>query len=421
MLRHRWTLPTIAALTLAVAGNARAAVGFKADSGWEASFDGFVNAFAVNQFASDLPTGANLAVDALGASTKDNTFRLRTGLLPGLFGFNAASPDFNGIKVKARIGLYPQIQANQSRVLSTAPASPAFGAQIDLREAFFTVDGSFGQFLAGRALNLFQGKNILTDMTLFGVGVQGNAIGNGGTTAGRIGYGYNYTSFGAQFRYTTPDLSGFKLAVQVGDPNTIDGLLAGPPGGPGGPVYTDTRLPEVEAELSYSGKSGSTSYQFWVNGMAQKNWLPGTDTSVTAAGGAAGVGANFSGFELLGSGFYGQALGSFFMLQFDALDAVGKERTTQGFLGQAAYTAGSTKIGVSYGQNMLKETDDDAARRAAGTVVGIDTRRSATVGLYHDVNAALKLVAEYTWVQTKWFDGTEHTSSLIALGGFVFW
>ena len=415
MLRHRWALPAIAALSLAVAGSAQAAVGFKADSGWEASFDGFVNAFAVNQFASDLPTQANLAPDALSASTKDNTFRLRTGLLPGLFGFNAASPDFNGVKVKARIGLYPQIQTNQSRVLSTAPASPAFGSQIDMREAFFTVDGGFGQFLAGRALNLFQGKNILTDMTLFGVGVQGNAIGNGGTTAGRIGYGYVYTSFGAQFRYTTPDLSGFKLAVQVGDPNTIDGLLAG------GPVYTDTRLPEVEAELSYTAKSGSTSFQLWVNGMAQKNWLPGTETSVTAAGGAAGVGAGFGGLDLLASGFYGQALGSFFMLQLDALDAVGKERTTQGFLGQAAYTAGATKIGVSYGQNMLKETSDDAAKRASGTTLGIDTRRSATVGLYHDVNAALKLVAEYTWVQTKWFGGADHTSNLVAVGGFVFW
>ncbi|HET9595440.1 MAG TPA: porin [Anaeromyxobacteraceae bacterium] len=420
MLRHRWTLPALAALTLAAAGSAQAAVGFKTDTGWEASFDGFVNAFAVNQFASDLPTGTNLAPDLLSASTKDNTFRLRTGLLPGLFAFNAAAPDFNGLKVKARIGLYPQIQTNQSRVIAlgggagSVPA-PAFGSQIDLREAFFTVDGGFGQVLAGRALNLFQGKNILTDMTLFGVGVQGNAIGNGGTTAGRIGYGYNYTSFGAQFRYTTPDLSGFKLAVQVGDPNTIDGLLAG------GPVYTDTRLPEVEAELSYAGKSGDTGFQAWVSGLAQTNWLPATETSVTALGGAGGLGVNFGGLELLGSGFYGQALGSFFMLQLDALDAVGKERTTWGALGQAAYKAGSTKLGVSYGQNKIKETSDDATKRAAGAVVGIDTRRSATAGLYHDVNAALKLVAEYTWVQTKWFDGTEHTSSLIALGGFVFW
>ncbi len=405
-------IATVSLTFLLFAKAADASVGFKAENGWAFSTDGFINAFAVDQFGNSGPQPANTAADALGPTTDHNTFRVRTGLLPGLIAFNVASPDIGGLKLAARVGFYPQIQTNGSRVLSPSGNAPAFGSQIDLREAFFTVDGSFGQFLAGRALNLFQGKNILTDMTLFGVGVQGAAIGNGGTTAGRIGYGYDYTSFGAQFRYTTPDLSGLKLALQIGDPNTIDGVLAG------GPSATEVRMPELEAEISYAGKSGDVGIQAWVSGLVQKAWVP-TGGDVTAAGGAGGVGLSLGGLDLLGSGFYGKGLGSIYMLQLDALDSAGKERDSGGFLAQAAYTVGATKFGVSYGQNMKKETDADAAARA--TSAEIDTRRSITGGLYHNINSALKLVAEYTWTQTKWFGGADRSSSVVALGGFLSW
>ncbi|MFL5271487.1 MAG: hypothetical protein ACJ79E_05450 [Anaeromyxobacteraceae bacterium] len=405
-----------ASLGLAIAASAQAAVGFKAESGWEASIDGFVNVFAVDQFEPSGAVPPATAVDALGQNSQHNTFRFQTGLLPGLVAINAASPDLGGLKIKTRIGFYPQVQTSGGRVLSnlgqTGGTSPGgFGSQIDLREIFFTVDGSFGQVLAGRALNLFQGQNILTDMTLFGVGVQGAAIGNGGTTAGRIGYGYIYTSFGPQFRYTTPDLGGMKLAVAIGDPTNIDGIVSG------GPTATDVRLPEVEAELSFTGKSGDMGYHAWVSGLAQRAWLA-SGTDVTAAGGSAGAGVTLGPIDLLASGFYGQALGSIFMLQLDALDATGKERTSYGFLGQAGLKVGATKLGLSYGQNTKKETDADAAVRSSAAEV--DTRRSITGGLYHDVNPALKLIAEYTWAQTKWYGGADRSSNVVALGAFVF-
>jgi hypothetical protein len=185
-------------------------------------------------------------------------------------------------------------------------------------------------------------------------------------------------------------------------------------------------MPDFEAELSWAGKSGDIGAQAWVSGLLQKAWAPRAGATsapvrgdVTAAGGAAGIGVTLAGFDLLGSGFYGQGLGSFFMLQADALDSVGEERTVKGFLAQAGYTLGGTKLGVSYGQNTKDETTADGAVRA--TAAEIETRRSITGGLYHNVNPSLRLAAEYTWSRTTWFGGADRSTNTVALGGFFFW
>ncbi len=393
---------------------AAAAVGFKGSDGWEVSFDGFVNGFGANEIGSAVPAG--VTSDPLMSTEKLNTFRVRTGLLPGLFGFNVTAPSLDGLDIKARIGLYPQINNGNTR--------NAFGSQIDLREVFFTVDGRYGQVLIGRALNLFQGKNILTDMTLFGVGVQG-AVSSGGTTLGRIGYGYLYSQFGAQLRYTTPSISGVKLAVSVVDPSQI--CAAGSGCDPAsGPVANITKAPGFEGEVSYSGKIADATLQAWVSSLYQTASIPATVTTAeqqkAASGGAAGVSVGLSGVEVLASGFLGKGLGSFLMLDVDALDAAGNERQSAGVLAQASYTIlGSTKIGLSYGQNSMRETDAEKAARLAGGSSALRARSSWTGGVYHDVNKHLKVVAEFTHATSEWHGGQTQGVDVAAVGGFFLW
>ncbi len=409
--RSRTLLAALLLASLALAASpARAAVSLKSDNGWTLSFDGFVNGFGVYEAGSNAPAG--VAPDVVFMSSEDS-FRIRTGLLPGLFGFGVAAPKFDGLEVKGRIGLYPQIQSSNTRT--------AFGSQTDLREIFFTVDGSFGQVLVGRALNLYQGKNILTDMTLFGVGAQG-PVGGGGTTVGRIGYGYLYAQFGAQIRYTTPDFSGLKLAVSLVDPSKI--CASDAPGVPAfcSGAFTVTKTPGVEAEVSYAGKSGGVGYQAWASGLWQEASTPApASQKATATGGAAGVGVTVSGLDLLASGFIGKGLGSFFLLDFDSLDPTGKERNSSGFLGQATYTFGATKVGLSYGRNSIKETDADEAARLGGGDAGVDARSSITAGVYHDIGKNVKAVAEYTNAKTKWHGGADQSVNVVALGGFFLW
>jgi hypothetical protein len=391
----------LALVAILFARRAEAAISLMSGD-WELRFDGLVNGFAVYEKGSATPAG--VAADPLN-STED-AFRVRTGLLPGVFGFGVVAPKVDGVDVKARMGLYPQINNGSTR--------NAFGSQMDLRELYFTVDGSFGQVLVGRAINLYQGKNILTDMTLLGVGVQGAVRGNG-TTLGRIGYGYLYSQFGAQIRYTTPSLGGLTLAVAAGDPSRICGSACA----------TVTKTPSTEAEVAFSHTFDGISVQAFASGLYQNAYFAQTATAPeekrTAQGAAAGVGVGVAGVDLLASGFLGKGLGSFLLLDIDALDAAGKERESQGFLGQASFTLGSTKLGLSYGQNAMRETAAEKASRASGGAATIDTRRSFTGGIYQTVAKNLKVVAEYTRATTEWHGGGSQSMDVVALGGFFFW
>ncbi len=368
--------------------------------GWEFSIDGNVNAFLVYENSDAQPagvTGGTLSSDA-------SSTRVRTGLLPASLGFNLKTPMENGLQGGARIGFYPQIQ--------NAHTKNQFGSQIDLREAYATLDGNFGQLLAGRALSLFLGQNILTDMTLYGVGVQGGVTG-GGTTLGRIGYGYVYPQFNAQFRYTTPAIAGMKFAVGLFDPSQIGDASAGL-------FATQTDTPRVEFELSTDHAFGGSKLKAWLNGMYQQADFAagvGPGGSVTADGIGLGVQWALGPLGLTASGYTGKALGTTLLLDTDSLDAAGQERDNQGFLLQATYAMGPTTYGISYGESSADETARDRADRLAGSA-HLDTQSSATLGVYHDVTSWFKLVGEYSRAKNDWFDGSSQKSNIVSVGTF---
>jgi len=180
------------------------------EAGWQLSTDGMVNLFGIYTSGDSRPTDVN---NGITLADGEDSFRLRSGFLPGILAFNIKAPTIDGLDMGARIGFYPNPQ--------NANTKNSFSTQIDLREIFFTVDGDFGQVLAGKGLSLFQGQNALSGMTLMGAGV--SIAAGGGTTLGNIGYGYIYPQFNAQVRYTTPDLSGLKLALGLYDPSVISG------------------------------------------------------------------------------------------------------------------------------------------------------------------------------------------------------
>ena len=486
-------LSSLSALLLAPAAQAVVVVG--GDNGWEISFDGNVHGFYVYSDRDAAPmnppartldvneaTGAIVAVnpdpgtmamptmpaagnarvtqdagsrDVGTISSAGETARIRTGLLPAFFSFNVRSPEVNGLTGSARISFAPQIQnANTKNQLNGVGGQ--LGAAVDLREAFFNVSGDFGTLSVGRTLSLFQRHNILTDMTLFGVGAEGGSNG-GGTTLGRIGYGYVYPQFNARISYAIPsNIEGFTAEVGIYDPSRICGggldedtvrsLCAG-----------ETDSPRWEAEATFTTEFDQGSLKFFLSGMYQNAELTGTaddpavavnvardvtevtSLDVDAQGIAGGVVLNFAdGFQAMASGYTGEALGSFLMLDIDSLDAQGRERDNQGYIGQLTYTfKGVTKIGISYGASEADETRNDTARRTAcgdadadyangGTCditqhVAIERNSATTVGVYHDVTSWFKVVAEYSKVEVEWHDGRDQESDVFSVGAFFLW
>ncbi|ADE16761.1 conserved hypothetical protein [Nitrosococcus halophilus Nc 4] len=434
-----------AAMGLSLPAGAVVVVG--GENGWEVSFDGNINQFYVWTDPEARPNGV---IGGNMNALEEDSSRFRTGLMPALFSFNVKAPTWNGLDMGARVSFAGQTN-NANTKNSDLGTELGFGHQgigkvrndstddlgsnIEFREAFFTVDGTFGQVLLGRTLSLFMGKNILTDQTLFGVGATGDVHG-GGFTLGRIGYGYLYPNFNSQIRWTSPDMMGFKVSLAGVDPSQIcgEGFAVNPATGDVVPVasgvncVTETDTPRGEGEISYAGTFNNGSYQIWGSGMYQNSELQGTGNDIDVWGWTAGTQVQFMGFELTGSYYDGEGLGTSFLLDADSLDATGEKRDNKGWLVQGGYTImDRTKVAASYGRSEADETSNDSnCRTGNGPCVGasgarIEEQRSYVVGVYHDVNANLKLVAEYSRVENEWHDGQEQEANVVGVGGYFFW
>jgi hypothetical protein len=413
----------IAALLLALSAipSAEAAFVIGGENGWQLSTDGIIDVFAPYQSVSPLPAG-NRFFSLLGSSSgQDQSFAVRVGLLPSVVAFNVKAPTVNGVDSAVRVGIYPNIQNSGDTRFNTSP-------NIDFREMFYTAKGAYGELLAGRALNLYQGKNILTDMTLLTAGVVGSPALRGGTTLGHIGYGYLYTNFGAQIRYTTPDLNGVKVALSVNDPYKISSATA------------KTNVPRIETEISYATVNGGTSVQGWVSGLYQtatrsNTFVDANNVTRTtprpgahnqSLGGAAGVQVGVGNFDFLTSGYLGKGLGMVSAQDGDFLgssstDAAGTERTHFGFLAQATYKLTPTiKIGANYGQSRQLESDDDKAKRGTGFIP--IAKQEAVVGMVtYNFNKFIQFVGEYTFAQNTWHDSATQNANSVALGTMFYW
>lgn len=452
-----------AALLLAAAP-ADAKVLIMGDGGWEVSFDGEVNGFAVwnsSDNAPATPVGFT-RVGSVGtpAANPDGTvsdaFRVRTGLLPAIWGMNVKAPTTGGLDMAARIGIYPNISNNVKNSFGSTPLN-----QLDLREIFFTVDGSWGQVLVGKTLSQFMGKNLLNEQTLFGIGATGAVTGGPGTTLGRIGFGYVYPQFNARIQYTTPDMNGFKVSAGIYDPSRIRGTAN--VGGAGGSLTANkTDSPRFEGEASYAGSLWGANVSGWLSGMWQSAQFSGrslTGVCTTAAnsvtttanqlrclngksvdawgftgGVQVGIPVGPGTLELMGSGYTGQALGTTLQLDTDSLDFTGKEKNNFGYIGQVGYAFGQgTKISFSYGESDQEESSAENSCRNSlgvnsgtqfacdGAVIQVKRQSLYDIILSHDVNPNLKLVAEYGRQSSDWFDSASQDTDIFGVGAFFLW
>jgi hypothetical protein len=351
-------------------------------NGWSFTFGGNVNAFLVYEKPSD-NTAPTATLGGIVGAGGDGISRIRTGLLPAFAVFDAKGKEGN-TDLGVHFGFAPQIQCGGVDVdgdgAADGVAHDCFGAQIDMRQVYLTVGGSWGQILAGRELGLFGRQNILTDQTLFGVGATGGQL-SGGTTLGRIGFGYIYPQFKAQMTFSTPAGRPFQLSVGLFDPAS-------------NPPYNSVELPRLEAEGVWS--MGNT--KVWVGGLIQNNSTGGVvDESATAWGGSGGVRLGGASFSLTASGYYGTGLGTTLMFNNGAsLVGTGGDalRKSYGGLGQVTFTPANSKLTVagSWGISILQNADAEADFKTKNWL--------ASGGIYYQATKSLKAVGEFNYAVT---------------------
>ena len=402
-------------LAVGAASTAEAHLTMQMSNGWAFTFSGNVNAFSIYESTSE--TGAtNLATTPGGLiGIGGKGFNLRTGLLPAFSVFDAKGKE-GTTDLGVHFGFAPQIQCGTGS--AGASVHDCFGAAIDMRQVYMTFGGTWGQILAGREIGLFNRQNILTDQTLFGIGATGG-INGGGTTLGRIGFGYIYPNFVAQMTYSTAAGRPGQLSIGLFQPSGL--------GGDAGTVYNQTQVPRVEAEGTY--KTGDVLV--WANGTVQNAkdltlTSPFFNASKTATGVGGGVRFGRAQFSLTGSGYWGKGIGT--TLQFNGVGgpggavsglgvgADGELRTSYGFIGQLTVTPASSKVTLagSYGSSYLKATSGEPSFKTENSLI--------SGGLYYQATKSLKVVGEgdYAWTKEKVANPNKNKTFAGAFGFMLF-
>jgi hypothetical protein len=116
----------------------------------------------------------------------------------------------------------------------------------------------------------------------------------------------------------------------------------------------------------------------------------------------------------------GEALGSVRQVDTNSYQCTAtqcQEADADGYYIQGTYTFnGKTKVGISYGEtNQDNVTLVGAVNNTADTAIE-RSNELTTIGVYHDVNSWLKVVAEYNDQQGQFGEITN-----LSLGGFIFW
>jgi len=392
----------VAGAVLALSATANAGIIIPAGD-WTVDISGNVNSFYTRTKTSgnQLPTTAG---------SDDTPVQIQTGLLPSSFGIGAKTRQ-NDLDVAFQFSFWTGSNANGGDNLNNSTTSNGgLGySSLNIRQSYLTFgDKSWGSFLVGRNLGVFGSDAILSDMTLLGVG--SGAGGAGSSTLGRIGSGYIYADWKAQIAYTTPNFNGFEATAAVTE----------------GTGQKDNSNMNVEGKASYSFAANDVTGKIWVGGKDLK--IQDSVTSERDAR-AAEIGAKVavSGIELVGYYYDGKnvdsgngtAINTASSTNTFATNNTGNRDNSGGYV-QATYIMPfKTKLGVSWGKNIIDKVGTEAADRE---------RTASIIGAYHPLTKHLNLVAEYNHLKVDGgvtsavqnFDGTEGKNKTMSLGAILF-
>ena len=373
-------------VVLAISVPASAEITLYDKEGTTFSTDGSFNTFYVYS-----ESDKNAEMEALLGVPDREQSRVKMGFLPNWIGFNF-SKQVGDLKLGGRSSFWVTINDSDNNLTETG---------IDVRQFYGTVGSNWGQVLIGKDFTLFSRSNIFQDEILQGYGNVSDTLGlidGNGVSFGNIGTGYIYPFPSAQITYRTPDLAGFKLAVGLIDPSRT---TTAPDG--------EEKLPRFEGELTYNRSIGNGSVNAWVGFLTQTSESD-TAGDIDSQGVSYGIKGKIAGLTLMASGFQAEGVG--FLLGPGAdttlglpITENGDEVDSNGYLLQASYIFGSSRVVASYGENELEMYDEW-------------NNETMTLAYFYAINDNLSLVGEYNINEISIGSAEEETKT-IALGGIV--
>ncbi|GFE80501.1 hypothetical protein GCM10011487_25010 [Steroidobacter agaridevorans] len=371
---------------------------------WTLTASGNVNVYYIHSSCEEQTTlGITGGLACRGAAGEDSSSSVSNGLLPAALAIGAKTTQ-KGIDLSVTFGFYPGISTNDGSpnlqqgadLLNTALGTTA----IDMRQVFMTFgNDKMGEFKLGRDIGLFGADVILNDMTLPGVGGgNGNYAAPANTSLGSIGLGYIYADWLGQINYTTPSFGGLKITLGIFDPlEPITQGTATPEGSPG-----------YHAKIAFKSDVFYASASF----ISQKHEGPLNIGDFDSRGFDVGGKVTLGDFEVLGWYYNGKGMGTTALYLFGAT-VTGQERDSDGFLAQATYKFGDTKVGINFGQSNL----DLASGEAPSDLV--ETNEKYTVGVYHSLTENLTLIAEFSDIHAEAHNGIENDSNNFNIGAYL--
>jgi hypothetical protein len=407
----------------------------KSDS-WEAYTGGRVNVFFGYAFGDAFPPAAvpggalkgggvdttSDIVPALGANgmpdqNKQGTIskmRFHSGFVPNVLTLGVRKKLNENTTIKAQMSLWGTIESGNQRKFI-----PVFA---DFREGYMEIDGPWGTFTGGRFVSLFSRGVTENDfLYLHGYGVGfwgGGGLYNPGPTAGLIGFGVLAAFFSPGLMYTTPSLSGVKLALGVFDPVKLPGS------------WESTRLARPETELTYDYASGSFKTHLFANGAYQKVYLNGRNDSATAVGAGYGGRVEFGPVHIGAGGHYGTGLGLYYALEGGDAAAAGpwdttpELRTMSGYSVVAQYAAGTFDFNVGYGVSQVQLLPNDKYPQPGHEHPGESIIKSQTgiaAAIVYHATDSIHLDLDYLNANFKWYLGEKEVVNYINTGVTMTW
>jgi len=380
-------------LGLAVAGalvafSSAANAGITIPAGdWTVDIGGNVNAYYTHTTYSGTASG-----------TATNT--IQTGLLPTELAIGAKTRQ-NDLDVAVQFSFWTGINGSSGDNLNGSGASNGgLGySSLNIRQSFASFgDASWGTVKFGRDLGVFGSDAILSDMTLLGVGSNGGATGS--STLGRIGSGYLYADWLAQFQYQTPNFNGLQATVAI----------------------QEALGQTSNNDLGYAGK---VTYDFAANDVTGRVWVGGVTTKrqngtssadgpqITADAYELGAKASYQGLGLVAYYYDGKnydgGVGQF-PASAGNTNAITETKNSGGYV-QATYALPGvgTKLGASWGKSIIATSGSHDVEREAWIV-----------GAYHPLTKSVNLVAEYNHLNMTASDKKESEAKTVSLGAILF-